>query len=114
MKRLPTLLSVLMILVWNTLPAHAHMLWLNLNSYHPQIGETVWIEIGWGHKYPRDQVIGEGWLEDVLVLTPNGKQLSAENIFPAFYRFIPEKSGTYQVVAKLKPAFVSITEQPSP
>ena len=94
-----------------TISAQAHMLWLNVSNYYPDVGDIVWVEIGWGHKYPRDEVIGEGWLEQVYAINPKGEKVFLEKIFPSFYRFVPKLRGAYLIVAKLKPGFVSITTE---
>ena len=108
MKRL---ISILIFFTLMTISAQAHMLWLNVSNYYPDVGDTVWVEIGWGHKYPRDEVIGEGWLEQVYAINPKGRKVSLEKIFPSFYRFVPKLRGAYLIVAKLKPGFVSITTE---
>lgn len=87
------------------------MLWINVKPCYPKVGKTVWIEIGWGYKYPRDQVIDKRLLEQVYTIDPKGKKVSLERIFPSFYRFIPKSEGVYLIVAKLKPGFVSITTE---
>ncbi len=91
--------------------AQAHMLWINLKPCYPKVGETVWIEIGWGHKYPRDQVIEKGLLEQVYAIDPKGKRVALKKIFPSFYKFVPNSEGIYLIVAKLRSGFVSITTE---
>jgi len=108
MKRLIATLTFFTLMA---ISAQAHMLWLNVSNYYPEVGDTVWVEIGWGHKYPRDQVIGEGLLEQVYAIGPRGEKIFLEKIFPSFYRFVPKLRGAYLIVAKLKPGFVSITTE---
>ena len=43
---------VLMELV--SITAHAHSLWLTVDNYNPSPGQEIAINIGWGHKFPRD------------------------------------------------------------
>ena len=109
MKKLSYIIAIVMWLTSVDVSVQAHMLWFNLSTYHPRPGETVWVEIGWGHKYPRDQVIGEGWLERVYAIDPRGERVSLQKIFPSFYRFVPTLRGAYLIVAELKSGFLSIT-----
>jgi len=109
MKKLSLIIALGILFTCIAASAQAHMLWFNASNYTPDPGETVWIEIGWGHKYPRDQVMTEGWLEQVYALDPKGKKLTLEKIFPSFYKFTPQTKGTYKIVGKLKPGFLSIT-----
>jgi uncharacterized GH25 family protein len=92
-------------------PVSAHMLWLNVNNYQPKVGETVYVEIGFGHKYPRDEVLKPGRMQQVQALDPEGRSVALEEVFPSFYKFTPQKEGTHRIVAALKPGFVSNTTQ---
>lgn len=89
--------------------AQGHMLWLNASDYSPSVGENVTIEIGWGHKYPSHEVVKEENIEHIFVRDPEGRELPLERIAPAKYRFSPKAKGQYEVIAKLKPGFVSNT-----
>lgn len=109
MKKLSSIIATIFCLTLMSVSAQAHMLWFNLSNYQPGAGETVWVEIGWGHKYPRDQVIGEGWLERVYAINPEGKKVTLERIFPSFYRLVPREKGAYLIVCELKSGFLSIT-----
>ena len=100
-----------MLITLTAASAQAHMLWFNTNQHKADPGETVWLEIGWGHKYPRHEAMKEGWIERVYALDPNGQEVAVEKIFPAFYRFTPTTKGTYRIIANLKSGFLSITEQ---
>lgn len=92
-------------------PSSAHMLWLNVNNYQPAAGETVYVEIGFGHKYPRDEVIKPGRMQQVCAVDADGQRFALEEIFPSFYRFTPQKEGAYRILAALKPGFVSNTTE---
>ena len=111
MKKLGAIIVVSLLLILTATSTQAHMLWFNTNDYTPDPGKTVWLEIGWGHKYPRHEAINEGWIERVYALDPNGQEVAVEKIFPAFYRFTPTTKGTYRIIANLKSGFLSITEQ---
>jgi uncharacterized GH25 family protein len=89
--------------------AQGHMLWLNAENYNSQIGENVVIEIGWGHKYPKEETVKEENLEKVFVIDPSGREMALERIAPAKYRFSPKAEGQYAVIAQLKQGFVSNT-----
>jgi len=95
--------------VWIATSAQAHMFWLNASEYAPEAGETIWIELGFGHKYPRDEIVKEGRLDRVYALDPKGEELPVEQIFPSFYKFTPKTKGAHQIIAVLKPGFVSRT-----
>ena len=110
MRKVIFIILVGMLITLTAASAQAHMLWLNVSHYTPSPGDNVWIEIGWGHKnYPRDLAMSDKWLERVYVIDPQGQQVVVQEIFPAFYRFTPTTKGNYQVVAKIKPGFLSIT-----
>jgi len=95
--------------VWMANSAQAHMFWLNASNYAPEAGETIWIELGFGHKYPRDEILKKGRLERVYAVDSKGQELPVEQIFPCFYKFTPKTKGTYEIVSVLKPGFVSRT-----
>ncbi len=85
------------------------MLWLNAHDSAPKLGDTVFVEIGFGHHYPSDQKIKKGQLKEVYALSPDGERVEMEEIFPSFYRFLPSDKGCYQLIGKLDPGFVSKT-----
>ncbi len=89
--------------------AFGHMFWINSNSYSPKSGETVFVEIGFGHKFPRDQAIKDKQIKEVYALNPSGDRVAVNKIFPAFYTFTPSQEGCYQVIAVMEPGFVSKT-----
>ncbi len=60
--------------------ASAHMLWINASDFSPEAGQEVHIRIGWGHEYPRDQMINPDMIRDVKVLSPKGDQVEAERV----------------------------------
>ncbi len=111
MKKLAAIIAVSILLILTATSTQAHMLWFNTNDYAPDPEETVWLEIGWGHKYPRHEAINEGWIERVYAVDPNGQEVAVEKIFPAFYRFTPTTKGTYRIIANLKSGFLSITKK---
>jgi len=109
MKKCGLLLTICLMFVCVTSTANGHMFWLNASNYSPKAGETVWLEIGFGHQFPRDELIKEGRVEQVYALGPSGKELNVQKIFPSFYQFTPPTEGAYQIIATMKPGFVSKT-----
>lgn len=109
MRRLIIIFALLILTTGIVTAAQAHMLWLNVSNYFPKKGEKVTIEIGWGHKFPRDEMIKEENIEHIFVRDPNGHEIPLEKVAPAKYVFTPEVDGQYEVIAKLKPGFVSNT-----
>ena len=102
---------VVFCLVFITIPcaAGAHMLWLNASNYAPKAGEPVSIEIGFGHHYPRDEVIKEGRLKRVYAVDKSGQEFPVDQVSVSTYRFIPPGEGLFQIIALMKPGFVSKT-----
>ncbi|MBI9083676.1 MAG: DUF4198 domain-containing protein [Desulfobacterales bacterium] len=109
MKRLLFVSSLVLAILLCASSLQAHMLWLNASDYTPRLGETVSIEIGWGHAFPREQFISEGRLEQVFALDATGQKTELRMIFPSFYQFTPKAEGAYRIVAVLKSGFLSIT-----
>ncbi len=109
MKMAVLMLAMLIFTIGIVSTAQGHMLWLNASDYSPRVGENVDIEIGWGHKYPKDETVKEESIDKVFVLDPSGREIQLERIAPAKYRFIPKEAGQYEVIVKLKQGFVSNT-----
>lgn len=98
-----------LLLTWTASSAQAHMMWFTSSNYSPEKGETVRLEIGWGHAYPSDERVKDERLEKVYAVSPDGSQISLEKISPAVYKFSPKAPGAYRIIAELIPGFVSIT-----
>ena len=55
MKKRLFLVACFMVLVGLvSTPVYAHYLWLTVDNYNPSPGQEIAINIGWGHKFPRD------------------------------------------------------------
>jgi len=108
MKRIFIMVCVLAIVLLSSI-AQAHMLWLNASNHYPNIGESVKIEVGWGHKFPKDEIIKKEWLKGIYALTPNGEKISLNRIDDTHYTFTPNISGSYIVAAFIKPGFLTKT-----
>jgi len=91
--------------------AHAHYLWLNIGDDRPKVGQTVRIEIGWGHKFPKDEVIKEGFLNHVYALDSKGAVSLLKQISPAEFEFVPAAKGTYTILSNIHPGFLTKTTE---
>lgn len=91
--------------------AHAHSLWLNIDNAQPGVGQVVPIEIGWGHKFPKDEIIKEGFLKELYGVDPNGERVAVEQISLTEYEFVPKAPGTYTLLANTHPGFLSKTTE---
>lgn len=109
MKRVVLMLAMLIFITGIVSMAEGHMLWLNASNYSPKIGESVSIEIGFGHKYPQIETVKEENIERIFVRDPNGHETPLERVTPAKYRFFPRAEGRHEVIAQLKQGFVSTT-----
>jgi len=92
--------------------AQAHNLWLNPGNYYPEVGSTVDIGIGWGHKYPAnrvDQEVKEDRVEAIGAVDPDGLALNLEKVSAALYRLKVGKAGAYLITAKTKSGFFTTT-----
>jgi uncharacterized GH25 family protein len=95
-------------------PAQAHNLWLNPDTHYPQVGTTVDIGIGWGHKYPAnriDQEMKEGRLAQIRAVDPDGRVVDLTKVSVAHYKLNIEKAGVYLVTAKIKSGFFTKTPE---
>jgi uncharacterized GH25 family protein len=96
------------------LPAGAHMLWLNPANYHPAVGSTVEIGIGWGHRYPADRIdepIKKDRVEAIQAVDPDGRTVQLEAVAIDRYQLKIEKAGAYIVTARIKPGFFTMTPE---
>ncbi len=94
--------------------AHAHNLWLNPGNYFPEVGTTVDIGIGWGHKYPAnrvDQEVKDGRVEEIKAVDPDGKTIDLSKVSAALYQLKIEKPGAYLITAQIKPGFFTTTPE---
>lgn len=92
----------------------AHNLWLNPGNYYPQVGTTVDIGIGWGHRYPAnrvDQEMKEGRLEEIRAVNPDGRMVDLAKVSAVLYRLNIKKAGVYLVTAKIKPGVFTKTPE---
>jgi uncharacterized GH25 family protein len=91
--------------------ARAHSLWLNIDDYQPKVGQAIHVEIGWGHKFPKDEEITEKFLNQVYALNSKGEKISLKKISPSRFEFMPKTTGVYTILANIKPGFLSKTTE---
>ncbi len=92
-------------------PCQAHFLWLNIDDDQPEAGQIVRVEIGWGHKFPRDEVIKEGFLNQVYALDSRGTTIPLKQISPTEFEFVPGAEGAYTILASVHPGFLTKTTE---
>jgi uncharacterized GH25 family protein len=109
MKKLVLCVVACLLMAVTASSVSAHLLWINASNYSPKAGETIYIEIGFGHTYPRDELVKEGRLEQVYALAADGRKVVLKKVFPAFYTFTPQIEGVFRIMAAFKPGFVSHT-----
>lgn len=91
--------------------AGAHCIWLNIDNDEPKKGEPIRIEIGWGHKFPKDTVIEDKSLNHVYALGPKGMRITLKQKGPNLFDFFPPEAGSYTVCADIHPGFLSKTTE---
>jgi uncharacterized GH25 family protein len=112
MKKIVSVLCFLM-MVTAALPVWGHMLWINAGDYAPQVGDTVLIEVGWGHKFPKDEIVQEERLAHVNVLDPNGNVVAIKQRAVGKYELAVKQKGTYLVYAEINPGVYTKTTEGS-
>ena len=78
MKRKFLVIACLMVLVGLvSTPAYAHYFWLTVNNYNPSPGQEIVINIGWGHKFPRDDQPRAKMVRkmNLFLVNPQGKKI---------------------------------------
>ena len=92
--------------------AYAHNIWLNPSNQFPEVGTTVDIGIGWGHKFPANRVdeeLKEGRVEAIQAIDPDGIAVDLSKVSTGLYRLKIDKPGAYLVTARIKPGFFTKT-----
>lgn len=83
--------------------AWGHMLWINASDYAPQVGQSVQLEIAWGHKFPKDEIVKEERLAKVYALDPRGSDVPLKPLSAGNYELAIDQEGTYLVYALIHP-----------
>jgi len=86
-------------------------MWLNMDGHLFSKGQTVTVDIGWGHKFPKDEEIREGMLHGVVAIDADGKRIPLKKISETRFEFVPEETGGYVISANVHPGFVSRTTE---
>ena len=106
-KILVVLCSLLMVVIAST--AWSHMLTLNVDNYYPKVGESIQIEVGWGHNFPKDAIKEEGRLKRVYAVDPEGGTVSLKQISISQYELTVRQKGVYLVFAEIHPGVYTKT-----
>ncbi len=91
--------------------AQAHIFWLLADQDSPQVNAPVQVEIGFGHKFPKDEELKEGRLGSLTALGPTGQVVPLKKISTTRYEFVPPAAGYYLINAQLAPGFVTRTRE---
>ena len=102
-------ISLLALFLCSGSPAGAHSLWFNMDDHGYGVNQPVKIELGWGHKFPRDTEIKEGMLNEVFALAPDGKKIPLKQVSRTIFEFAPPEEGVYVISGNVHPGFVSKT-----
>ena len=110
MKKIVSVLCFLM-MVTAALPVWGHMLWINVSDYAPEVGESVFIEVGWGHKFPKDEIVKEERLSRTYALDPQGNAAPLKQLSAGRYELAVNQKGAYLVYAEIKPGVYTKTTE---
>jgi uncharacterized GH25 family protein len=91
------------------LSSQAHMFWLLTDRDNPKVNEAVQVEIGFGHKFPRDEEIKAQRLGSIKCLGPDGREVALKKISTIRYELVPSQKGVYVIAAQVVPGFVTRT-----
>ena len=108
MKRGLQLVITSAFVCWAAL-AGAHSIWLNMDGHTCTKGQPVTVDIGWGHKFPKDGEIREGMLKEVVAIDAEGKRIPLKQTSKTAFAFVPQAEGVYMICANVHPGFVSKT-----
>jgi uncharacterized GH25 family protein len=89
--------------------SQAHMFWLLTDRDTPKVNEAVQVEIGFGHKFPRDEEIKAERLGSIKCVGPDGREVALKKISPIRYELVPSQKGVYVIAAQVVPGFVTRT-----
>lgn len=91
--------------------AWGHMLWINASDYSPAVGQSVRIEIAWGHKFPKDELIKKERLARAYALAPDGKAAPLKQLSEGQYELAVQQKGAYLVYAQIHPGVYTKTTE---
>ncbi|MDD3580170.1 MAG: DUF4198 domain-containing protein [Desulfobacca sp.] len=110
MKKICIILTLALILIF-PVSSLAHMIWLLADQDVAQVKQPVKIEIGWGHKFPKDEQIKAERLGAVKAVGPDGQEVALKKISVSQYELVPPTAGVYLISAQLVPGFATRTPQ---
>jgi nickel transport protein len=110
MKKIWLVFVMTLMFVW-PMKAQAHIFWLLADQAVPEVGKAVQVEIGFGHKFPKDEEIKAERLQFIKVFGPDGKEINLKKVSTTQYEFVPPAVGSYVVSAQMVPGFVTRTPQ---
>jgi uncharacterized GH25 family protein len=91
--------------------SQAHMFWLLTDKDTVKVNQPVQVEIGFGHKFPKDEEIKAERLRSVTALGPDGQEVALKKLSTTTYALPPSAAGVYVISAQLVPGFVTRTPQ---
>lgn len=91
------------------LSSQAHMFWLLADQDNPKVNQPVQVEIGFGHKFPKDEEIKAERLSSVKAVGPDGQEVALKKISTTRYELVPSQKGVYVIAAQMAPGFVTRT-----
>ncbi|MCD6578868.1 DUF4198 domain-containing protein [bacterium] len=113
-KRLEILgLCIALVLGTTCYQASAHVLWLQVRDYTPQVDEEITLTLGYGHYLPAREFMPGEDLEKIYILAPQGKKIEIKRYSDVEYKGDKplNQEGTYLVVAKKKGGFFTKTTE---
>lgn len=108
MKRTWIIFALALILLF-PLTSHAHMFWLLTDKDAPKVNQPVQVEIGWGHKFPKDEEMKADRLGSIKAVGPDSQEVALKKISTILYEFVPCKKGVYLIAAQVAPGFLTKT-----
>lgn len=108
MQRAWIIFLLVVVLAWPATAA-AHIFWLLADKASPEVGKPVQVEIGFGHKFPKDEEIKAERLQWIKVVGPGGQEVPLKKISTITYEFTPPGEGAYVIAAQMLPGFVTRT-----
>lgn len=91
--------------------AQAHYPWVNADNYFLERGDSAYITLGWGHRYPLSKFLKKEDLDNLILITPEGKEEDLTVL--SEMEFAPKNNlsrpGTYLIAGKRKTGFYTKT-----
>lgn len=94
--------------------AQAHNLWLNPDNHYPAVGDTVTIDIGWGHQFGADrthETVREDRVAEIWALDPDGRTIALAPEAGPVFKLKVDKAGVYLISARIKAGVFTTTPE---